>query len=169
MNRPGNKRPALPCQRLGIELFFPDLEDADVDITPATAACGECEQNATCLNDALTHGVKDGIWAGILFDVADKEIKVAAEALEQGDGEQLVGAIKEAQEATRRFITGEKREREWTPRRQCDRCDSYVEAGYHPEDENGPNATCSLPSTYNKGCRCQRCKEGKAAYHARSR
>jgi WhiB family redox-sensing transcriptional regulator len=60
-NRPAWHRRAA-CRGQGTEAFFPARgEKTDA----AKAICGGCEVRAQCLEDAMAHGDRHGIWGGL--------------------------------------------------------------------------------------------------------
>ena len=50
------------CRGLDPEIFFPPVDDGDVD--DAKAVCGACGVQQTCLEFALQVREKDGVWGG---------------------------------------------------------------------------------------------------------
>lgn len=160
---------AAACRGMPTELFFPDLDDPNVDVSAAQTACASCELRSDCLAGALGRGERAGIWAGIIFEISADEVRAARAARAAGDGPNLLAFVGEAIAATERFVNGEKTEWPWVEAHDCPRCETRVEAGYHPPDKNGNAATCGLPSTYNKGCRCWRCRKGKSRYYRESK
>jgi WhiB family redox-sensing transcriptional regulator len=50
------------CRGLDPEIFFPAVEDDDVD--DAKAVCGACGVQQTCLEFALQVREKEGVWGG---------------------------------------------------------------------------------------------------------
>ncbi len=49
------------CQGIAAEIFFPDPEEEGVE---AKAICDRCGVKAACLEWALTHREKEGVWGG---------------------------------------------------------------------------------------------------------
>lgn len=52
------------CQGLDPDLFFPDDTDQDA-IAAAKAICAACPVRAECLDHALAHRERHGIWGGL--------------------------------------------------------------------------------------------------------
>lgn len=156
-----NRRDRAACRGVGSALFFPDEEDEDEYQRQATEAlmlCAGCVGAAQCLEGALQRGEKSGIWGGIDFGLPREQPFDSPDGLARG------------LEATRRAAAGEPpEERPWQPERACERCGARVPAGNWPRDQNGPDATCGIPSTFNRGCRCDECRDGKSRYHRRSK
>lgn len=65
----------LPCTRPSIdpETFFPSNPD---QLAVAKSLCDTCPFRVRCLADALSAGMSDGVWGGVLLErgqiVADK-------------------------------------------------------------------------------------------------
>jgi WhiB family redox-sensing transcriptional regulator len=51
------------CRGVDPDLFFPVRFEASVDVQ-AKAVCAGCPVQAECLDYALDHGIKHGIWGG---------------------------------------------------------------------------------------------------------
>jgi len=155
------------CRGLSTALFFPDLLTVALDeISSTLAICGACPIKQECLRGALARGEPAGIWGGICIDLNSWDFGQARAARTSGDGPMFAEALARAAESTRRFAAGEPAaEWPWTEAYSCSRCGTEVEAGNHPPDKNGPKASCGNPSTYNKGCRCQKCLDGKSTYY----
>ncbi len=133
----------------------------------AVAACASChpERAAGCLMGAIAAGDTAGVWGGIDFELAANSLTIARSARAAGDHPGMLSALAEAQRATTAATEPGTGGAPMQPERPCPRCGARVKAGRHPVDRNGPRATCGLAATYNKGCRCDPCIEGKAAYH----
>jgi WhiB family redox-sensing transcriptional regulator len=56
-----NWRSAGLCAQVDPELFFPEQGICDL---PAKQICAQCEVQATCLEWALTHHERYGVWGG---------------------------------------------------------------------------------------------------------
>lgn len=55
-----------PCMTVNdADVFFPETAD---QLTVAQSLCAQCPVIATCLDQAVTLGVTDGVWGGQLFD-----------------------------------------------------------------------------------------------------
>jgi WhiB family redox-sensing transcriptional regulator len=52
------------CAQTDPELFFPETQQAYVQINQAKAICAECDIRMECLKEALTYEYTDGIWGG---------------------------------------------------------------------------------------------------------
>jgi WhiB family redox-sensing transcriptional regulator len=50
------------CAQTGPELFFPEAGGSTRD---AKRICGACEERAECLEYALTHDERFGVWGGL--------------------------------------------------------------------------------------------------------
>ena len=60
MNATWRKRAA--CRGIDVEIFFPEREDADVEA--AKAVCETCPVREACLEHALAHREREGVWGG---------------------------------------------------------------------------------------------------------
>ncbi|MDA8312001.1 MAG: WhiB family transcriptional regulator [Actinomycetota bacterium] len=60
MNATWRKRAA--CRGIDVEIFFPETEDADVEA--AKAVCETCPVREACLEHALAHREREGVWGG---------------------------------------------------------------------------------------------------------
>jgi WhiB family transcriptional regulator, redox-sensing transcriptional regulator len=56
-------RKRAACRGIDVEIFFPATEE-DVDAAPAKAVCGVCPVRQACLEHALAHREREGIWGG---------------------------------------------------------------------------------------------------------
>ena len=56
-------RKRAACRGLDAEAFYPDSED-DADAAEAKAVCGVCPVRQPCLEHALAHREREGIWGG---------------------------------------------------------------------------------------------------------
>lgn len=167
MSRQGWEAVAL-CRSYSPADFFPTIGSGAayvVTLQKAVEICGRCEVDVQCLASALASSVVDGVYGGIDFHAAESQIGEARAAKLAGDPVAMAKAVSEARIETARRISGESKPKVWTDARSCVRCDSEVAEGWYPEDTNGPGATCGLAATYNKGCRCGACIDGKAKYH----
>jgi WhiB family redox-sensing transcriptional regulator len=55
-----------PCMTVGdADVFLPETAD---QLAFAQSLCARCPVTATCLEQALTLGVTDGVWGGRLFE-----------------------------------------------------------------------------------------------------
>ncbi len=51
------------CRGIDAEVFYPATED-EADAAPAKAICGQCPVREPCLEHALGHREREGIWGG---------------------------------------------------------------------------------------------------------
>jgi WhiB family transcriptional regulator, redox-sensing transcriptional regulator len=51
------------CQGLDVEIFYPATED-EADAAEAKAVCAECPVRQACLEYALNHREREGVWGG---------------------------------------------------------------------------------------------------------
>jgi WhiB family transcriptional regulator, redox-sensing transcriptional regulator len=56
-------RKRAACRGIDVEIFYPATEE-DEDAEPAKAVCAECPVRQTCLEHALAHREREGIWGG---------------------------------------------------------------------------------------------------------
>jgi WhiB family redox-sensing transcriptional regulator len=56
-------RDAGACKGLAPEIFYPDPED-DAEAEIAKEVCQHCMVRGTCLEYALAHREKEGVWGG---------------------------------------------------------------------------------------------------------
>lgn len=61
MNATWRKRAA--CRGIDVEIFFPETDD-DADVEAAKAVCEECPVRQACLEHALAHREREGVWGG---------------------------------------------------------------------------------------------------------
>jgi len=59
------------CAETDPEMFFPDKGES---VRPAKRVCAGCEVRAECLQDALDHGERFGVWGGL----SERERRVLA-------------------------------------------------------------------------------------------
>lgn len=52
------------CAQTDPELFFPETQQAYIQIAQAKAICANCEIRRECLQEALQYEYTDGIWGG---------------------------------------------------------------------------------------------------------
>ena len=62
IGQPGDWRDLALCAEVDPELFFPDKGESS---RPAKRMCAGCEVRAECLQDALDHGERFGVWGGL--------------------------------------------------------------------------------------------------------
>ena len=154
------------CLGVGAEVFFPErTEGEDNHGSKAKAICASCTVQPQCLSYAIRANESHGIWGGVGFD---RRARIRS-FYTRGDVLGLERAIGEETEALARSQGLIEDDRPEAPERLCERCGAIVAPGRHPPDRNGPQATCGLPSTYNKGCRCRLCIDGKSFYGASHR
>ena len=58
----GDWRDRALCAQTDPEVFFPDKGEST---TPAKRVCAGCEVRTECLQDALDHGERFGVWGGL--------------------------------------------------------------------------------------------------------
>lgn len=51
------------CRGIDAEVFYPDT-DEEADAEEAKAICGQCPVRELCLEHALAHREREGIWGG---------------------------------------------------------------------------------------------------------
>jgi WhiB family redox-sensing transcriptional regulator len=56
-------RKQAACRGLDVEAFYPVTED-EADAAEAKAVCAECPVRQACLEHALAHREREGIWGG---------------------------------------------------------------------------------------------------------
>ena len=56
-------RKRAACRGIDVEIFYP-ASDEDDDAEPAKAVCAECPVRQACLEHALAHREREGIWGG---------------------------------------------------------------------------------------------------------
>lgn len=61
MNATWRKRAA--CRGIDVEIFFPETDD-DVEVEAAKAVCERCPVRQACLEHALAHREREGVWGG---------------------------------------------------------------------------------------------------------
>lgn len=162
MTWPGQWRQYANCKGLG-HLFFPlSGPGEDSQGTEAKRVCAECQVITPCLDYAVRTAQEFGIWGGVGKDRRDAVRRVWLSGNALAYHQALAGEINELA----RLVHGHD-ERPYTPARSCERCGDPIAAGRHPVDRNYSGATCGKASTYNKGCRCARCRHAKQARKAR--
>lgn len=153
---------AAACRGQPLEIFYPtDSVEEELGLD-AKRICAGCPVARPCLRFAVRVNDRFGIWAGL----NDKRRQVLRRLWTAGDVEEFSAAVDEAL----RWVAGAAAGTVDTaarPEDVCARCGDRIREGARPLDRNGPRATCGLPSTYNDGCRCDRCVAGKADYRAR--
>lgn len=115
----------------------------------AKRICRGCPVRVDCLSVAVERNESEGIWGGLTFDRRQKLRRF----WEAGDAL----AYRAEFDAV---LAGRRRTRK-APK-VCDRCGALVRVLTVPEDRNGPNAQCGNVATYNRGCRCDPCRDAKA-------
>jgi hypothetical protein len=116
-----------------------------VDQAEARAICAGCPAAVPCLDGAVRRNEQYGIWAGQLAPFGRL---ATGRALRAGDPLAYQAAITAAIERPER------------PAGICQRCGDPTPATV-VIDNNSPGATCGIATTYNKGCRCDRCRATK--------
>ncbi len=56
-------RKRAACRGIDVEVFYTMTED-EADAAPAKAICAECPVRQPCLEHALTHREREGVWGG---------------------------------------------------------------------------------------------------------
>ncbi len=56
-------RKRAACRGVDVEIFFPEADD-DVEAEAAKAVCEMCPVRQACLEHALAHREREGIWGG---------------------------------------------------------------------------------------------------------
>ncbi len=56
-------RKRAACRGIDVDVFYPVTED-DADAAEAKAICATCPVRETCLEHALAHREREGIWGG---------------------------------------------------------------------------------------------------------
>jgi WhiB family redox-sensing transcriptional regulator len=51
------------CRGIDVEIFYPETED-DADAAEAKEICAECPVRQACLEYALAHREREGVWGG---------------------------------------------------------------------------------------------------------
>ncbi|HUC06340.1 MAG TPA: WhiB family transcriptional regulator [Acidimicrobiales bacterium] len=57
-------RKQAACRGLDADVFYPDPED-EVDAAEAKAICALCPVRQACLEHALAHREREGVWGGM--------------------------------------------------------------------------------------------------------
>lgn len=52
------------CRGIDADIFYPEADDDDGDAEAAKAICAECPVRQACLEHALAHREREGIWGG---------------------------------------------------------------------------------------------------------
>jgi WhiB family redox-sensing transcriptional regulator len=139
------------------ELFY---SEERVDQQAARSVCVECPVRLDCLDYAVRHREKFGIWGGL----GEERRRPLMRLHRAGEVTLYKRALNESTQYLGRAVAGFDDERPRSPEHPCDRCGSLVVEGRHPPDRNGPGAQCGKTSTYNKGCRCMRCLVAKGEH-----
>lgn len=63
---PGDRRwvAQARCQDADLDIFFPSVKGSSREARAAKQICADCPVQAECLDYALAHGEKYGIWGG---------------------------------------------------------------------------------------------------------
>jgi WhiB family transcriptional regulator, redox-sensing transcriptional regulator len=56
-------RKRAACRGIDVEIFFPESDD-DAEAEAAKAVCDACPVRQACLEHALAHREREGIWGG---------------------------------------------------------------------------------------------------------
>lgn len=51
------------CRGIDVEVFFPETDD-DAEVEAAKAVCEACPVRQACLEHALAHREREGVWGG---------------------------------------------------------------------------------------------------------
>ena len=144
-------------------IWFPTPDGPDPLGAKAKAICARCPVAVACLNFAVRQRITVGIYGGVN---EQRRTRLRAVLL-NGSALEYDEALDTAIQRTRDEVNGV------APPEQdagiCQRCGDVIDPGPRPEDRNGPNATCGLAATYNKGCRCRSCKQAKAAHQSKAK
>jgi len=141
--------------------WFPERgEGVDNHGTLAKGVCADCTVRVECLTYAVEVGESAGIWGGVGEDRRAGLRRVYL----SGDAVEWVRALAAEADHIAVSISGFPDDRVPVWQAPCVRCGDRIWSGTPPPDRNGPNATCGRPSTYNRGCRCERCVLGKGRY-----
>lgn len=127
-----NWRDRAACREHDPSLWFPERVDGqDNHGREAKAVCAQCSAIVPCLEQAIDEGEKVGIWGGAGGDL----LRWLRRVRNQGDAT----AWEEAVELHLRQLDGE------------------------PVviNRNGPKATHGRAITYNRGCRCEPCRDSR--------
>lgn len=141
------------CKGEDPALWFP----ASGPAREAKGICARCHVQVRCLDGAVQARISDGIWGGV---GADRRTWLAAVRAAVPHVVWRRVLQREALEV-RRFVGLDVGPVPIEPQRECWRCGEVVPAGRHPVDRAGPNASCGIVSTYNRGCRCLPCTTAK--------
>ena len=141
-----------PC-RGQTPLFF---SDERVDQDTAKKVCSECPHRVRCVDLAVRRRESYGVWGG--FGPTMREW-LRSEMLK--GAEQYRAALTQAFDDLDATVGKPGATRPDHEPAVCARCSAPVRPGARPIDRNGPNSTCGIVSTYNKGCRCDPCIEAK--------
>lgn len=140
------------CLDTETNVFFPETYDAQ-SMAEARAVCLGCDVITECIDYSVRARETKGIWGGLGWDRRRHLRSILAEE----DAAAYVAAVRREEQRLR----GEKPSE--SPETVCDRCGSRVRPGRRPIDRNRSGATCGKAATFNRGCRCDRCVEAKAA------
>lgn len=56
-------RKRAACRGVDVEVFFPETDD-DAEAEAAKAVCQQCPVRQACLEHALAHREREGVWGG---------------------------------------------------------------------------------------------------------
>jgi len=56
-------RKRAACRGIDVEVFYPETDD-ELQAEPAKAVCGVCPVRQACLEHALAHREREGVWGG---------------------------------------------------------------------------------------------------------
>lgn len=120
------------CTDLPTEMFFPEVRTGgDNHGRSAKAVCAACPVRVACITDSVARDEPYGIWGGAGED--ERRWLRRAWVLDGGDGGPIWSAAL-AHHLAR--LAGER---------------------VPVVNRNGPGATCGLPVTYARNCRCSAC------------
>ena len=140
------------CANEPPNLFFTDDPTTQHQ---ARTICGDCTVRVECLDHAITNNITDGIFGGTTEALREW---IRSQYLQSPD--HYRGALQAAMQELDYHLG--RAERPLQPARTCPRCGANVPEGRWPIDRNGNQSTCGLASTFNKGCRCDPCRQAKS-------
>lgn len=148
------------CRGMPSSFFYPDNKNEE---EAAREVCCDCRVRIECLNWAVSTNETEGVWGGTTEKVRRRlrQIWLTGETLNY---QRAVAAETDriGKEIAGYDIPKAVPDKIWTDEHDCRRCGGFVAAGFHAADRNTEHATCGIPATYNKGCRCEPCRQAKA-------
>lgn len=119
----------------------------------AKTICAQCPVAAECGAWACLTNEDDGIWGGMGNDRRRRPRRFL-----RTNRRMFARVIQEELAELRRLYAEGIDARPKLGRRPCPRCPEVIPSGTWPPDRNGEGAVCGRPVTYNRGCRCERCR-----------